>query len=341
MSVNRRQFLEGAAACAAGGAAAVAAAGEANAIEREAKPRLPEALGLMYDSTLCVGCKACVAGCKAANDMPADISPDQRAWNSGTWDTPKDLSGKTLNIIKVYRDGSMEQKDRGGRRLRLHQAAVPALRRSVVRLLLPGFGDDQGPGDGCRAQRPGALHRLPLLRLRLPLPGAEVRVRPRVRQNSEMRAVSPPVGERPTARLRRTLPDGSNLVRPRRRPPRGSAPASGTEAGRPLRISARRHQRPLRSADPAARKGRPGRVSAGGLRREGPRRNAGALPLGRSLRQARAAVRQRAGPHVRDGNRGRSALPLQGDGRAGGGPGRFGDARLPQREEHHHEAEED
>src|SRR5512143_2590102 len=99
MSVNRRQFLEGAAACAAGGAATVAAAGEANTIEREAKPRLPEALGLMYDSTLCVGCKACVAGCKAANDMPADVSPDQRAWNSGTWDTPKDLSGKTLNII--------------------------------------------------------------------------------------------------------------------------------------------------------------------------------------------------------------------------------------------------
>src|SRR5512147_2031194 len=94
MQVSRRRFLEGAPACAAGGAVAVAGAGEAAAIEREAKPRLPDALGLLYDSTLCVGCKACVAGCKAANGMPPEISPDQREWNAGTWDTAKDLSGK-------------------------------------------------------------------------------------------------------------------------------------------------------------------------------------------------------------------------------------------------------
>jgi Fe-S-cluster-containing dehydrogenase component len=114
MSVNRREFLERATACAAGGAVALAANdGAASALDREAKPRLPEALGLLYDSTLCVGCKACVAGCKAANGMPPEISADQSEWNSGTWDSPKDLSGKTLNIIKVYRDGTMEQKDSG------------------------------------------------------------------------------------------------------------------------------------------------------------------------------------------------------------------------------------
>ncbi len=28
---------------------------------------------MLYDSTLCIGCKACVAACKAANDMPPDI----------------------------------------------------------------------------------------------------------------------------------------------------------------------------------------------------------------------------------------------------------------------------
>jgi Fe-S-cluster-containing dehydrogenase component len=112
MSVSRRQFLEVATACAAGGAVALAANdGAASALDREAKPRLPEALGLLYDSTLCVGCKACVAGCKAANGMPPEISADQSEWNAGTWDSPKDLSGKTLNIIKVYRDGSLEHKD--------------------------------------------------------------------------------------------------------------------------------------------------------------------------------------------------------------------------------------
>jgi Fe-S-cluster-containing dehydrogenase component len=111
MSINRRQFLTNATA----GTAAVAVAGtatESQALQRTPNPRLPEALGLLYDSTLCVGCKACVAGCKTANNMPVEIAPDQEAWNAGTWDTAKGLSGKTLNVIKVYQNGSMEEKDR-------------------------------------------------------------------------------------------------------------------------------------------------------------------------------------------------------------------------------------
>jgi Fe-S-cluster-containing dehydrogenase component len=112
MSINRRQFLRGVAA--GGGAAAVTTVtgGEAEAFQRAPKPRPPEAFGLLYDSTLCVGCKACVSGCKRANDMPVDISPDQRGWNEGTWDTAKDLSARTLNVIKVYQNGDMAEKDR-------------------------------------------------------------------------------------------------------------------------------------------------------------------------------------------------------------------------------------
>ncbi len=111
MSINRRQFLKGAA---AGGAAAgvAATADEAHAIRRAPMQRPPEALGLLYDSTLCVGCKACVANCKAANDMPPEIAPDQRGWNQGTWDSAKTLSGSTLNVIKVYRHGTVAEKDR-------------------------------------------------------------------------------------------------------------------------------------------------------------------------------------------------------------------------------------
>lgn len=113
MAVTRRRFLEGAA---AGGAAAATAvtAGESSAslLDREAHTRLPEALGLLYDSTLCVGCKACVAGCKQENHKPVEISADQRQWNPGLWDTPKGLSADTYNIIQVYRDGSLEKKDR-------------------------------------------------------------------------------------------------------------------------------------------------------------------------------------------------------------------------------------
>ncbi len=112
MTINRRDFLKGV----AGGGAAVAAvattAGDAQAIQRAPKDRPPDAVGLLYDSTLCVGCKACVAGCKRANNMPPEIDPGQQGWNSGTWDSPKDLSGSTLNVIKVYRNGTVEQKDR-------------------------------------------------------------------------------------------------------------------------------------------------------------------------------------------------------------------------------------
>lgn len=111
MSIERRDFLRS---MVAGGAAATgiaAAPDTAGALQRPPKPMPPDALGLFYDSTLCIGCKACVAGCKAANGMPVEISPDQREWNEGTWDTPKGLSGRTLNAILVYRDGAMEQKD--------------------------------------------------------------------------------------------------------------------------------------------------------------------------------------------------------------------------------------
>jgi Fe-S-cluster-containing dehydrogenase component len=110
MPIDRRQFLKGVAA--AGSAAATAsAADEAQALQRAPKPRLPDALGLLYDSTLCVGCKACVAGCKTANGMPTEISPEQNAWNPGTWDTARDLSGSTLNVIKVYQNGLADEKD--------------------------------------------------------------------------------------------------------------------------------------------------------------------------------------------------------------------------------------
>jgi Fe-S-cluster-containing dehydrogenase component len=128
MSISRRAFLSR---IAAGGAAtAVGVSTRAEALQRPSKPRLPDALGLLYDSTLCVGCKACVAGCKQANAKPAERSAGQSAWNSRAtpdqgdwvvrqsgdqqpiWDTPRDTSGHTLNIIKAYINGTPEKKDR-------------------------------------------------------------------------------------------------------------------------------------------------------------------------------------------------------------------------------------
>ncbi len=99
---TRRDFLKGA--LAAG--TIVGAGGTAPVQARETHKVPEEALGLLYDATLCVGCKACVAACKQANDNPAEFNTVDHLW-----DTPLDTSGDTFNIIKMYRNGTMETKD--------------------------------------------------------------------------------------------------------------------------------------------------------------------------------------------------------------------------------------
>ncbi|HSG47760.1 MAG TPA: 4Fe-4S binding protein, partial [Longimicrobiales bacterium] len=64
MNISRRSALK---LFAAGGAAVAGTAAPAAAKE---KKEVPEgALGLLYDSTLCVGCQACVDACRRANHV--------------------------------------------------------------------------------------------------------------------------------------------------------------------------------------------------------------------------------------------------------------------------------
>ncbi|MCX7163819.1 MAG: hydrogenase 2 operon protein HybA [Rhodocyclales bacterium] len=100
---TRRDFLKG---FLASGAAATAGVVASPVLARETRQRPPEGLGLLYDATLCVGCKACVAACKQANNNPAEFSTADHLW-----DTPLDTSGYTFNIIKMYRNGTMDVKD--------------------------------------------------------------------------------------------------------------------------------------------------------------------------------------------------------------------------------------
>lgn len=100
---NRRHFLKG---VIASGAAIAAAAVAPPACAREPLARPVDALGLLYDATLCIGCKACVAACKEVNENPPEFSTADRLW-----DTPLDTSGYTFNLIKMYSNGTLETKD--------------------------------------------------------------------------------------------------------------------------------------------------------------------------------------------------------------------------------------
>lgn len=101
MKIKRRDFLKGV----AGGAVLTAVSSPVNA-SAEKKPRLDNALGILYDATLCIGCQVCMVACKKANDMPY-VPGDTLE----TWEKPSELSSNTLNIIKKYEGGEARVKD--------------------------------------------------------------------------------------------------------------------------------------------------------------------------------------------------------------------------------------
>jgi Fe-S-cluster-containing dehydrogenase component len=111
MELNRRDLLKGALVTGVTAGAATPC-GADELFDRPAREMPADAVGMLYDSALCIGCRACIDACKDANDMPVEIPAHLNGWNEGTWDTAEDLSGKTLNVIKAYRNGTMAQKDR-------------------------------------------------------------------------------------------------------------------------------------------------------------------------------------------------------------------------------------
>jgi len=95
MKLERRTFLKMGAVAA--GSAAAAAAKPALASTGPELP--PDARGMLYDTTLCIGCKSCVVACREANGLEPDTRLD------GLHDAPPSLDGGTKNIIKLYKEG--------------------------------------------------------------------------------------------------------------------------------------------------------------------------------------------------------------------------------------------
>jgi Fe-S-cluster-containing dehydrogenase component len=54
---------------------------------------------MLYDTTLCIGCKACVVACTEANGLEPDTRLD------GIHQAPPGLNSRTKNVIKLYKDG--------------------------------------------------------------------------------------------------------------------------------------------------------------------------------------------------------------------------------------------
>ncbi|MFP3939856.1 MAG: hydrogenase 2 operon protein HybA [Thermoanaerobaculia bacterium] len=90
--MDRRSALK---VLAGAGAASVAGALPARASAPAEAP--PDAVGLLYDATLCIGCKTCVVACHEANGLP----PDDRA--HPLYDMPMDLNDRTKTVIKLFR----------------------------------------------------------------------------------------------------------------------------------------------------------------------------------------------------------------------------------------------
>ena len=73
--------------------------------EHPAHPIAPaDAVAMLYDSTLCTGCKACMPACNEANGLPADT-----LLSGGVWDMPTGLNAQTKNIIELYQDPKSDE----------------------------------------------------------------------------------------------------------------------------------------------------------------------------------------------------------------------------------------
>ena len=93
---------------------------------------------MLYDSTLCVGCQACVTKCQDIN------FPERNPQGEQTWSNNDKLSPYTNNIIQVWTSGTGVNKDQ--------------------------------EENGYAYIKKQCMHWLPLLHGRLPIQRAEVRL---------------------------------------------------------------------------------------------------------------------------------------------------------------------
>jgi Fe-S-cluster-containing dehydrogenase component len=104
VSLTRRELLGNLARGSVVAAAGAAMGGAVKASSAAPQAR-PDAVAMLYDTTVCIGCKACVGACTIANGLVPDTS-----LSGGLWQMPLDLNPHTKNIIQLYQSADGEQE---------------------------------------------------------------------------------------------------------------------------------------------------------------------------------------------------------------------------------------
>jgi Fe-S-cluster-containing dehydrogenase component len=101
---SRRQFLK-----LVGATGAALLVGRSGASASEAHQVNNDTVGMLYDATRCVGCKACMSACKRVNSDYGSLSYEKAKFDpDGLWDAPQDLSGSTRTLIKLFKESDRE-----------------------------------------------------------------------------------------------------------------------------------------------------------------------------------------------------------------------------------------
>lgn len=95
MPIGRRDFLKIAG---LGVSGSVLASSPLPAAARA--PGSADSASMLYDATLCVGCRACQFACKQRANLPAETDAQ------GLYEMPVDLSANTWTMIKLYKDSA-------------------------------------------------------------------------------------------------------------------------------------------------------------------------------------------------------------------------------------------
>ncbi len=108
MNVDRRDFFK----ILSAGVVSATSLNTAFSAEVNRYRRSPDTVGILYDATVCIGCKACEVGCKKANDLPVEHSPiETYAGVSGTWDSSLDTSVNSFIRIKAIKTGDKPRRN--------------------------------------------------------------------------------------------------------------------------------------------------------------------------------------------------------------------------------------